>query len=97
MLTVTLSSTEAEIRMGVFATALGMYWWVLGSTRVDAGTLAIMNELHVPAGLLVNVLIWNRDADLPRLAAGGAVILAALWVNRWGQRTRLMTADRPAA
>jgi len=55
-----------------------------------------MNELHVPAGLLVNVLIWNRDADLPRLAAGGTVILASLWLNRWGQRARLMKADRPA-
>ncbi|WP_157270822.1 DMT family transporter [Azohydromonas aeria] len=71
--------------MGLFATALGMYWWVLGSTRVDAGTLAVMNELHVPAGLLVNLLIWNRDADLPRLAAGGAVILASLLINRSGR------------
>ena len=59
--------------MGLFATALGLYWWVKGSTRVDAGTLAIMNELHVPAGLLVNLLIWNRDFDLPRLAAGGVL------------------------
>ena len=72
--------------MGLFATALGMYWWVKGSTRVDAGTLAVMNELHVPAGLVVNLLIWNRDADLPRLAAGGAVILAAMWLNRLGRR-----------
>lgn len=72
--------------MGLFATALGMYWWVKGSTRVDAGTLAVLNELHVPAGLLVNLLIWNRDADLPRLAAGGAVILAAMWLNRLGRR-----------
>ncbi|MDC7714090.1 EamA family transporter [Vogesella sp. LYT5W] len=76
------------VYMGLFATALGMYWWVKGSTRVSAGTLAIMNELHVPAGLLVNVLIWNRDADLPRLALGGAVILASLWINRLG-RSRL--------
>lgn len=68
--------------MGLFATALGLYWWVKGSTRVDAGTLAIMNELHVPAGLLVNLLIWNRDFDLPRLAAGAAVILAAMWLNQ---------------
>lgn len=73
--------------MGLFATALGMFWWVLGSTRVDAGTLAVMNELHVPAGLLVNLMIWNRDADLPRLFAGGAVILASLLVNRIGRRT----------
>lgn len=74
--------------MGLFATALGMYWWVRGSTRVDAGTLAVMNELHVPAGLLVNLLIWNRDADLPRLAAGGAVILASLALNRVGRAQR---------
>ncbi|HJW27105.1 MAG TPA: EamA family transporter [Rhodocyclaceae bacterium] len=73
--------------MGLFATALGMFWWVLGSTRVDGGTLAVMNELHVPAGLLVNLMIWNRDADLPRLFAGGAVILASLLLNRIGRRT----------
>ena len=72
--------------MGLFATALGMYWWVKGSTKVDAGTLAIMNELHVPAGLLVNLLIWNHNANLPKLALGGSVILASLWLNRMGRR-----------
>ena len=72
--------------MGLFATALGMFWWVKGSTQVDAGTLAIMNELHVPAGLLVNLLIWNRDANLPKLLAGGAVIMGSLWINRLGRR-----------
>lgn len=77
--------------MGLFATALGLFWWVKGSIRVDAGTLAVMNELHVPAGLVVNLLIWNRDADLPRLALGGAIILASLWLNRLGRR-RLATA-----
>lgn len=74
--------------MGLFATALGMFWWIKGSVRVDAGTLAVMNELHVPAGLLVNLLIWNRDADLPRIALGGAVILASLWLNRLGRAPR---------
>ena len=72
--------------MGLFATALGMFWWVKGSTEVDAGALAVMNELHVPAGLLVNVLIWNRNADLRSLALGGTVILASLWINRLGRR-----------
>ena len=72
--------------MGLFATALGMFWWVKGSTLVDAGTLAIMNELHVPAGLLVNLLIWNRNADLHKLAIGGAVIIASLWINRFGRK-----------
>ncbi|MDR2614666.1 MAG: DMT family transporter [Candidatus Accumulibacter sp.] len=72
--------------MGLFATALGMYGWVKGSTQVDAGTLAIMNELHVPAGLAVNLLFWNRNTNLRTLVMGGAVILFSLWVNRLGRR-----------
>jgi carboxylate/amino acid/amine transporter len=74
------------VYMGLFATALGMYGWVKGSTQVDAGTLAVMNELHVPAGLVVNLLIWNRDANLRVLAMGGTVILFSLWVNRLGRK-----------
>ncbi|SDI64703.1 carboxylate/amino acid/amine transporter [Pseudomonas flavescens] len=77
--------------MGLFATALGLFWWVKGSVKVDAGTLAVMNELHVPAGLVVNLLIWNRDADIPRLALGGAIILASLWLNRLGRRRTIAT------
>ena len=45
-----------------------------------------MNELQVPAGLLVNLLIWNHNANLPKLALGGSVTLASLWVNRMGRR-----------
>jgi drug/metabolite transporter (DMT)-like permease len=75
--------------MGLFATALGMFWWVKGSTEVDAGALAVMNELHVPAGLLVNVLIWNRNVELRSLALGATVILASLWINRLGRRRKV--------
>ena len=64
----------------------GQFWWNKGATEVDAGTLAVMNNLHVPVGLLLNLLIWNQHADLPRLALGGAVIVASLWVNRLGRR-----------
>jgi carboxylate/amino acid/amine transporter len=79
--------------MGLFATALGMFWWVKGSTRVDAGTLAVMNELHVPLGLLVNLLIWNRDADLAKIALGGSVILLSLAINRCGRRLPPLAAS----
>ncbi|MCA1939198.1 MAG: EamA family transporter [Dechloromonas sp.] len=72
--------------MGLFATALGLFWWIKGSVRVDAGTLAVMNELHVPLGLLVNLLIWNRDADLAKIALGGSVILLSLGISRLGRR-----------
>ena len=74
--------------LGIVASGLGYFLWNKGATRVDAGTLAIMNNALVPAGLLVNLLIWNRDADLPRLALGGAVIVLALLINQFWARQR---------
>lgn len=79
--------------LGLAASGLGLYLWNRGACDVDAGTLAVMNNALVPAGLLVNLLIWNRDADLLRLAIGGAVIVFSLWVNaRFHPRARLRLA-----
>jgi carboxylate/amino acid/amine transporter len=75
--------------LGLVASGLGFFFWNKGATQVDAGTLGIMNNALVPAGLVVNLVIWNRDADIPRLLIGGAIILLSLWVNaRWRQWTR---------
>lgn len=60
---------------------LGYFLWNKGATLVNAGALAIMNNALVPAGLLVNLLIWNREADLLRLGLGGLIIIASLWLN----------------
>lgn len=78
--------------LGVMASGLGLYWWNKGASLVDAGTLAVMNNALVPAGLLVNLLIWNQDADLLRLALGGLVILASLPLAGLG-RKRLRRAQ----
>ncbi|WP_338072333.1 hypothetical protein [Halomonas flagellata] len=42
----------------------------------------------LPAGLAVNLVLWNRDAELVRLALGGAIILASLALNEWWLRRR---------
>ncbi|MDN4502434.1 DMT family transporter [Alteromonadaceae bacterium BrNp21-10] len=74
------------IYLGIIASGVGYFVWNKGATLVDVGTLAIMNNLLIPAGIVVNVLIWNREADLGRLAIGGGVIVLALWLNkRWRQ------------
>ncbi|WAH57542.1 carboxylate/amino acid/amine transporter [Pseudomonas silvicola] len=70
--------------LGLVATALGMYAWNKGASQVSAATLAVMNNLHIPTGLLLNLLIWNQSEPLGRLALGGAVILGSLWISRRG-------------
>ena len=72
--------------LGLVASGLGYFLWNRGATQVDAGTLAVMNNALIPAGLLVNLLIWNRDADLVRLSVGAAILLIALTVGlRFGR------------
>ncbi|MEP0071719.1 MAG: carboxylate/amino acid/amine transporter [Marinomonas sp.] len=75
------------IYLGVVASGLGYFAWNKGATLVDVGTLAVANNLLIPAGIVVNVLFWNRDADILRLTIGGGIILLALWINdKFNQR-----------
>lgn len=67
--------------LGLVASGLGYFLWNKGACMVNAGALAVMNNVLVPAGLVVNILIWNRDADMLRLALGGAIILFSLLIN----------------
>jgi carboxylate/amino acid/amine transporter len=91
-----LPTTDAQwgvlLWMGLLATALGQFWWNKGATLVDAGTLAVMNNLSVPVGLVINLLFWNTEEDLLRLAAGGLIIVGSLWVNRMGRKPGLALA-----
>lgn len=66
------------IWLGVVASGLCYFLWNLGATKVDSGTLAIMNNLVIPAGILVNVIIWHQSIDWGRFSVGSAVIVFAL-------------------
>lgn len=67
--------------LGLAASGLGLFLWNRGACLVDGGTLAVMNNILIPAGLVVNIVIWNRDADLARLAMGSLIIAFSLWFN----------------
>lgn len=72
--------------MGLLVTALGQFWWNKGVTEVDAGILAVMDNLYVSVGLLFSLPIWDQHADLSHLALGGVVIVASLRTSRFGRR-----------
>lgn len=79
--------------LGLVASGVGYFAWNQGATKVDAGTLAVMNNALVPAGLAVNLLFWNREADVVRLLLGAGIMAASLWLNHWWlQRQRIHPA-----
>jgi carboxylate/amino acid/amine transporter len=84
--------------LGLGASGLGYLGWNLGAKRVNTGQLAAMNNMLIPAGILVNVLFWNREADWLRVIAGGAVIVIAVWLCRdVSGRTRRYTGRHERA
>ena len=68
--------------LGLGASGLGYLGWNQGARRVTTGELAAMNNVLIPAGILVNVVFWGRDADWPRLLLGGLIIVVAVWLGR---------------
>src|SRR5690606_33214779 len=55
--------------LGVVASGGGFFLWNLGLTKVNAGTLAVLNNAKIPLGVLVSLLIFGESAPLPRLLA----------------------------
>lgn len=80
------------IYLGILASGLGYFLWNKGATKVNVGALAVMNNVLIPAGIIVNVLIWNKNADIMRLSMGGAIMLAALVINQIGTNKQNVTS-----
>lgn len=75
-------SGSAIVYLGAIASGLAFFLW--NRAAVDAGPslLAVMNNAKVPLGVAAAVLVFGEDADLPRLAVGGAIMLTAVVLAR---------------
>ena len=71
------------IYLGAVASGAGYYFWNKGVVLVNTGSLAIMNNALVPLGLIVNLVIWNKEADLTKILIGGSLIFASLALNEF--------------
>ena len=80
---ISLDFTQALVLiwLGVGASGLGYFLWNKGACEVDSGTLAIMNNALIPAAIIVNLVFWQKDANIVRLLAGGAVIYISLLIH----------------
>lgn len=74
-------SAAAVLYLGVIASGLAFFLWNVGATRVNAGALAIFNNLKIPLAVAVSLLVFGERTSLPRLLIGGALCLAALALN----------------
>lgn len=85
----TLPQAGVIAYLGIVASGLCFFWWNLGATRVNTGTLAVFNNAKIPLGIAVSLLCFGESANLPRLLLSAALMFAAVAVaENWFSRTK---------
>lgn len=78
-----LDSTQwaALFYLGVVASGLGFFGWNKGATLVNAGQLAVWNNLKIPLAVTVSVVVFGETTSITALILGGTLILVSLLVS----------------
>ncbi len=63
--------------LGAVASGLGFLLWNRGAVTAAPGALAALNNLKIPAAVVVSVVVFGETADMTRVLGGGNLMLLA--------------------
>jgi carboxylate/amino acid/amine transporter len=75
---ITTNQWLSLIYLGIIASGIGFFLWNIGVTKVEAGSLAILNNLKIPLAVIFAFIMLGESIDLIRLTIGSVIILSAL-------------------
>ena len=83
--TFTISNQQIMVLLylGAIASGLSFFLWNVGARKVNAGTLAIFNDLKIPLAVIVSITFFGEQANWLNLLVGGGIAVAALYLNEW--------------
>ncbi len=82
-----LKQTATIVYLGVTASGIAFFLWNRGARQVSAATLAVMNNLKIPLGVLVSLLVFSEKTDLSALLSGSALVALAVFATNFRART----------
>ncbi len=71
--------------LGLLSSGACFFWWNLGATRVNAGTLGVFNNAKVPLAVACSLLFFGESADWRRLLVGGGLMAVGVIISQWGR------------
>ena len=66
------------IYLGVIPTGIGFWLWNKGAEKVKYSTLAVMNNLKIPLGVIFAIFIFHENIDMINFVAGTLIILTSI-------------------
>ena len=92
-----ISSTQilTLLYLGAIASGLGFFLWNYGVRKSNIGTVAIFNDLKIPLGILVSILIFGDSVKIQNLVVGGLIVIAALVINehQFNKRIKIQNTE----
>ncbi|OQY18892.1 MAG: hypothetical protein B6I36_05695 [Desulfobacteraceae bacterium 4572_35.1] len=82
----TFQQISSLLYLGILASGLCFFLWNYGARRVNAGTLAVCNNLKIPVAIACSALIFHESINWTQLSAGSALLAAALLINGFQNR-----------
>jgi drug/metabolite transporter (DMT)-like permease len=87
------SQITTLLYLGAIASGLCFFLWNFGARKTNTGALAVFNNMKIPLAVACSLLVFGERSNIPRLLCGGALIIAALFLNelvvrRSGGRSR---------
>lgn len=67
--------------LGAVASGLGFFLWNVGVTKVETGTLSVMNNLKIPLGIIFAFLILSESVNFIQFIIGSVFIIFALAIT----------------
>jgi drug/metabolite transporter (DMT)-like permease len=86
--TITGEQMIVLLYLGAIASGLSFFLWNVGARKVNAGTLAIFNDLKIPLAVIVSIVFFGEQANWLNLLVGGGIAVAALYLNEWYIRSK---------
>ena len=77
--------------LGLGASGAGFFLWNIGLARVNAGTLAALNNAKIPLGVTASLLLFRESTDPVKLGLSFALLATAVWLAESGAKTKRTT------
>ncbi|MEN9842040.1 MAG: hypothetical protein RL376_1840 [Verrucomicrobiota bacterium] len=74
--------------LGLGASGAGFFLWNIGLTRVNAGTLAALNNAKIPLGVVASLLLFREPTDPVKLTLSFTFLATAVWLAESGPKPR---------
>nr|WP_320048589.1 EamA family transporter [uncultured Desulfuromonas sp.] len=88
LMQLSLTQSASLVYLGVLASGVCFFLWNHGARKVNAGTLAVCNNLKIPLAIACSALVFSETVNWPQLLTGSAILGFSLLLNHWHLKRR---------